>query len=168
MENLPGSSSGGQSSPPSGPKNSGRLDFLLPSGNKTPVSPEEKTPPIRPLTSTGLFSPPTNLPPVAPPNHPPLSPIVQGVVLCENKTPESIQSGEWDGFVQTPTFLSNRPFWIRKRSDTEHSLLSVGSFGSLSCSFKIPVVDTSSSDLESLSDITIVVNAEQKSFAGDD
>ena len=81
MENLPGSCSGGQSSPPSGPKNSGRPDIFL---NKNPVSPEEKTPPIRPLTSTGLFSPPTNLPPVAPPNHPPLSPIVQGVVLCEN------------------------------------------------------------------------------------
>ena len=168
MENLPGSCSGGQSSPPSGPKSSGRPDFFPPSGNKNPVSPEEKTPPIRPLTSTGLFSPPTNLPPVAPPNHPPLSPIVQGVVLWENKTPESIQSGEWDGFVQTPTFLLNRRFWnSRKRSDTEHSLLSVGSFGSLSSPFKIPVVDTASSDLESLSEITMVVNAEQKSFAGD-
>ena len=159
MDN-PQSKSGGESSPHSSGQQKGRQ--ALSSFKDSPCS----TPPFNgvvplPLTSTGLFSPPTSLPIVGLPNHPPFSPV-----RCGTGTPESVNSIEWDTFTHTPTFNLDRNFWeSRNKSETDHEILSSGSVGTLDSPYRIPIVDTVSSDLETDSSTMTVEDAEKdKSF----
>ena len=85
---------------------------------------------VRPLTSTGLFSPPASLPSVQLPNHPPLSPIphqLPAVPVSPAQAGEQVDrlavqleltnlssSGEpeWDNYFRTPpTYNDQREFW---------------------------------------------------------
>ena len=85
---------------------------------------------VRPLTSTGLFSPPASLPPVQLPNHPPLSPIPYpppAVSVSPNPADEQVDrlaiqleltnlsspgESEWDNYFRTPpTYNDQREFW---------------------------------------------------------
>ena len=114
--------------------------------NLVPVSPSPPAPfytplteSIRPLTSTGLFSPPSVLPPVTLPLHPPLSPITfdwsglaagdsspaspsgpnqllnQGIQLSSveawaDQIAASLEA-EWDPYNSSPTFNKDDQFW---------------------------------------------------------
>ena len=107
---------------------------------------------IKPLTSTGLFSPPSTLPPVTLPPHPPISPIASGQAYSESgssvATPKEqklldqpIQSGlvqawvdrfptspsiEWDHYTASPSFNQDEQFWrsLGRVSTTDFGFLS--------------------------------------------
>ena len=95
---------------------------------------------IRPLTSTGLFSPPSHLPLVTLPNHPPLSPITGDSGQLLTGTPSSVLSapapverlqsrlqrsniqdwvanlspepeGDWDSYNNSPSYNQQEKFW---------------------------------------------------------
>ena len=114
--------------------------------------------PILPLTSTGLFSPPSNLPLVTLPNHSPISPIPDNIHIPLG-SPTSVSEvvreigklspePEWDNFVNSPTFNDQRNFWDSRRL-SEEDLLSplVEGVRQLDIN-KVLLVDTICSELE--------------------
>ena len=99
-----------------------------------------------------MFSPPSNLPVVSLPNHVPLTPIGPGKAFSQIGSGTSFQTPEWDNFTNTPTYDLNRSFWeSRKFNDTDPAFLEYRQP-------KIPIVDTSCSDIESESS-TIMTEA---------
>ena len=77
-----------------------------------PVPVDITSPPlgIRPLTLTGLFSPPSILPSVNLPNHPPPSPISWDHSLLDTESLGSVQTPEWDNYDNSPSFKLNQKF----------------------------------------------------------
>ena len=148
---------------------------------------------IKPLTSTGLFSPPSTLPPVTLPPHPPISPIASGQAHSESgsslATPKEqklldqpIQSGlvqawvdrfptspsiEWDHYTASPSFNQDEQFWRSRGrvSTTDFGFLSDNSGDypeTPNRNRKIQIVSTQSSDLETLSNSSIVTMSNQE------
>lgn len=116
----------------------------------TPGPVDISSPPlgIRPLTSTGLFSPPTSLPSVTLPSHPPLSPITSGQDFFDAVS--VIQTPEWDNYDSSPTFNLDQNFWqSRKFSDTDPAFLDLRE------PRKVQLVDTIYSELDSVSEVAM-------------
>ena len=155
----------------------------------SPPNPEVKplAETVKPLTSTSLFSPPPFLPPVVLPPHPPLSPIQKAPESSEsdyslltgpnqllnlqlqhssveawlNQVPSS-PSIEWDPYSVSPSFCQEEQFWSSRQrvvSTTQPYFLSDSS-GIISVGRKVQLVSTQSSDLESLSEMSIKTMAE--------
>ena len=158
-------------------KNSGEL-FYSPSTTPTETSPSEAKPlaeSVRPLTSTGLFSPPSQLPPVTLPPHPPLSPISsedlqgEGKLLDQQIQPSLVEawvdqlstspSIEWDPYTASPSFNQDQLFWStrgRVSSFTDYAFLSDSSVELVQSPVrKIQLVSTQSSDLETDSSLSV-------------
>ena len=131
---------------PERPGHSQPLNFQFP--NCPPVS-HPFLESIRPLTSTGLFSPPSNLPLVSLPDHPPISPIARdtNLVTVGLDSPRSIpEQGdkfkpslqlsnvqnwlqnlspepEWDTYFRTPpTYSDQQAFWESREANTQSDL----------------------------------------------
>ena len=108
------------------------------------------------MTSTGLFSPPSLLPFVSLPGHPPLTPISRNRAYSQTSSELSVATPEWDNFNSRPSYELNKSFWdCRKYSETDPIFLEYRNP-------KIPIVDTSCSEIESDSDITMSQNSEPK------
>ena len=188
MENQENSGSKGPPSPlaPSDSLDNPNLNTSHPRG-ATSVSSSPSTPfaqSIRPLTSTGIFSPPSTLPPVTLPPHPPLSPITGDLSRLppgdNSPAPPSGQSEilnqqlqlssaealldqlatspevEWDNYSSSPTFKRNQRFWkSRPRlSSTDPAFLSDSPSDHSPGIRKIQLVSTECSDIDSISEIS--------------
>ena len=101
------------------------------------------------MTSTGLFSAPSLLLVVSLPGHPPLTPISRNRAYSQTSSELSVATPEWDNFNSRPSYELNKSFWdCRKYSETDPIFLEYRNP-------KISIVDTSCSEIESDSDITM-------------